>query len=111
MIHGGSRLVLAEVLPALATELERLLSEQGEVDLADQVRNLPLADRCRCGDDFCATLYMVPPQQGPWGPGHYTVPLKSRTGHVNVDVLGGKIVEVEILFRDEVRQRVLELFP
>jgi hypothetical protein len=106
-----SELSVGQALPTLATELEALLRAASEIELADTVPDLPIVDRCRCGDDFCATIYMVRPPQGPWGPEHYTLPLRPRTGYLNVDVLDGKIVELEILFRDEIRQRVLELLP
>jgi hypothetical protein len=106
-----TELVLAQVLPALAAEVEGLLLNEGRDDLASQVGHLSIVDRCRCGDAFCATLYAAPPPQEPWGPGHFTLPLKPRTGHLNVDVLDGRIVELEILFRDEVRHQVMALLP
>ena len=68
---------LAHALPTLATELEALLCAANEIELAETIPNLLIVDRCRCGDSFCATIYMVPPPQGPWGPGHYTLPLLS----------------------------------
>ena len=51
-----SELVLRVALPAFALELEQSLREQGRADLASQVATLPLVDRCRCEDDFCATF-------------------------------------------------------
>jgi hypothetical protein len=43
------RVLLADTLPALATELRRLLEEQGESELAAQVPGLMILDRCRRG--------------------------------------------------------------
>ena len=91
--------LLAEAIPELAVELTALLKEAGETD------------RCRCGDDFCATIYMVPPPQGDWGPGHENVALNPARGDLILDVVDRKITCVEVLFRDEVRNRVLALLP
>jgi hypothetical protein len=44
-------------MPALVTELEQLLQEEGEPALSAQVCGLHIVERCRCGDDFCATFY------------------------------------------------------
>jgi hypothetical protein len=51
------RLLLTDMLLAFATELRQLLEEQGESELAVQVSGLMIFDRCRCGDDICATFY------------------------------------------------------
>jgi hypothetical protein len=45
-------LLLSEILPALARELERLLIQANENALSAQVHTLTIVDRCRCGDDF-----------------------------------------------------------
>ena len=53
-------MLLRETLPLLAEELERLLRNEGELQLAEQVSGLQIVDRCRCGDDFCASFYTLP---------------------------------------------------
>jgi hypothetical protein len=103
--------LVCDVLPEFAAELVALLSRVGEAELVGQVQELRLVERCRCGDDFCATLYTAPRPGGAWGPGHYTLALSPEVGIFNVDVLDGKIVELEILFRDEIRARLLRLLP
>jgi len=103
--------LLCEVLPELASEVEALLSREGEAKLALQVQELRIVDRCRCGDDFCATLYTAPRPKGAWGPGHYTLSLDPEIGFLNVDVVKGKIVELEVLFRDKIRARLLQQLP
>ena len=63
-----TQLLLAAVLPEFASELRQLLDEQGEPELAAQVTELTILDRCRCGDDFCATVYTQPKPNGGFGP-------------------------------------------
>jgi hypothetical protein len=72
MMANAPRL-LVELFPELATEIEHLLSQQGESELARQVSKLPVIDRCRCGDDFCGMFYVLPKPKGTYGPGHRNV--------------------------------------
>ncbi len=90
--------LLRDVFPDVATELHALLLAEGETLLADQVESLQIVDRCRCTDDFCAMFYAVPrPAQVPWGPGHRNVALVPQRGDLILDVVGDRIVAVEIL--------------
>ncbi|MBI3013887.1 MAG: hypothetical protein HYY65_02215 [Candidatus Tectomicrobia bacterium] len=102
---------LAEQFPELAAELARLLDAQGEIALAQRVSSLNVVDRCRCGDDFCATMYALPHPKGPWGKGHRTIALHPEEGFLIVDVLHDDIAEIEVLFRDSVRDRLVQLMP
>jgi len=106
----GAKLI-AECFPDLARELVNLLRSEGRGDLADQVDTLYLVDRCRCRDDFCATFYTAPRPTGAWGPGHETVVLDPSTGYLNVDVLNGRVVSVEVLYCDAVRASLDRLLP
>jgi len=90
-------LFLSETLPALVRELERLLIEANEPDLSAQVRRLIIVDRCRCGDDFCATLYTEPRPQSSYGPNHRNIELSPSEGMIILDVVGARIVCVEVL--------------
>jgi hypothetical protein len=65
--------LLVDVFPELSAELEQLLRVSGKPALAEQIAGLRVLDRCRCGDDFCATSY---------GPGLRTVALEPITGHL-----------------------------
>jgi hypothetical protein len=105
------RLLLTDTLPEFAAELRQLLIEQGEPELATQVPGLVILDRCRCGDDFCATFYPQPKPEGAYGPGHRNVALTPEDGMVILDVVVEKIACVEVLNRDDVRQKLLELLP
>ena len=87
-------------------EIQKLLLEAGESPLASQVNELMIFDRCRCGDDFCSTFYTAPHPQGPWGPDHRTVALSPRAGILNIDLVGVKIVCVEVLYREEIKVKI-----
>jgi len=104
-------LILGNVLPDLAAELESLLGSDGELELAAQVHSLAMVDRCRCDSDSCATFYCVPKPKGAWGPNHRNVLLDTQKGVTVVDVLDEKIVCIEILDRAEITTQVLKLLP
>ena len=97
--------------PSLAKEVTTLLSEQNEHELAAQVTDLTIVDRCRCGDDFCSSFYTLPKPEGHYGPGHRCMDLDAAEGMLVVDVVGGKIAHVEILNRVDVRRKLLAVFP
>ena len=52
---------LAKEFPDLV-RTSRPYGETGESELADTVPDLTIVERCRCGDDFCATMYTYPPR-------------------------------------------------
>jgi hypothetical protein len=101
---------LQDALPDLTDELARLLRKNNENDLVKQIPRLRLVDRCRCGDDFCATLYTAPKPKGAYGPNHESISLNPSSGQLILDLLERKIVCIEILFREDFRSRVLQLF-
>jgi hypothetical protein len=102
---------LTEILPSLAVELEQLLKNHGEGDLAVQVSRLAVVDRCRCGDEFCSSFYTQPKPEGPYGADHRCVDLDAAEGMLLVDVVEGKIAHVEILNRGDVRRNLLAVLP
>jgi hypothetical protein len=79
--------------------------------LATQVADLTIVDRCRCGDDFCATFYTVGRPNGPFGPGHYTIALSPLVGMLNVEVIGSQIVQIEVLYRIDLRTKIHAAVP
>jgi hypothetical protein len=107
----GESMLLTDVLPKLAVELEQLLSEHGESELAAHVPTLAIVDRCRCGDDFCASFYTQPKPKGAYGPDHRSLDLDAEEGMVILDVVSGVIAHVEVLNRDDVRARLTAAFP
>jgi hypothetical protein len=70
-----------------------------------------LVDRCRCGDDSCAKLYTTPKPTGAYGPTHTSISLNPSSGLVILDLVDRQVVGIEILFREDIRNRVLQLFP
>jgi hypothetical protein len=102
---------LVEILPSLALELEQLLKNQGEAELAAQVSQLVVVDRCRCEDDFCASFYTQPKPLGHYGPGHRCLDLDAAEGTLILDVVEGKIAQVEVLNRVDVRQKLRMALP
>jgi hypothetical protein len=102
---------LIDVLPTFVAELEQLLTEEGELVLSAQVRELNIVDRCRCGDDFCATFYTEPRPKGSYGSGHRNIALEPREGMLILDVVSSKIACVEILYRDEIRKALHAALP
>jgi len=99
------------MFPALSTELRQLLAGQGEPELAAQVPGLAVIDRCRCGDDFCGMFYVLPKPDGAYGPGHRNVALTPNEGMLILDVVANRIAAVEVLYRDEIRERLMVEFP
>ena len=90
---------LAEVLPGLPGDILGGLRDADRMDLADQVADLRIRSRCRCGDAFCGSFYTAT-KRGP-APGLETVPLSSD---IILDVIDGAIVFVEVLNRPDVRE-------
>jgi len=104
-------LLLTEIFPKLALDLEQLLKKQGEVELAAQVSQLKVVDRCRCGDNFCSSFYTQPKPEGGYGPGHRCLDLDAAEGMLVLDVVAGTIAHVEVLNRYEIRQKLIAGFP
>jgi hypothetical protein len=104
-------LLLDKALPALAAELSALLEKAGENDLAMQVPQLRVVDRCRCGDEFCATVYTASRPIGCWGAGYENIELEPAQGFFILDLVDGRIVCVEVLYRNGIRDEVQRVFP
>jgi hypothetical protein len=72
---------------------------------------LRIFERCDCGDDFCSTFYTQPKPEGAYGLGHRNVVLAPDDGMVILDVVVDEIACVEILDRDDVREKLLGVLP
>ena len=102
---------LKEYFPDLAIELECLLRQEEEYQLAEQIDELQIVDRCRCKEYFCGMFYTAPKPDGAWGPKHRNVTLDPESGEITLDVVDEKITAVEILFRSDFRERLFQLLP
>jgi hypothetical protein len=100
--------LMVDVVPELAEELERELRASEDSALADQVAGLRMEKLCPCGDDFCATFSTALIPKGPAKKKRYGVPLANHS--LIVHVLDREIVEVEVLFRDELRPKIRAVF-
>ena len=96
--------LLVQRWPAFAAELETLLTCSSEPQLAGSVGALRVVAHCACGDDFCQTFYTAPPPEGSYPDGVYSVQLDPQVGMINVDVLGGRILCIEALWREDLRR-------
>jgi len=104
-------LLLRETLPELAEELSLLLTAAGHDDLAKQLVDLRIMSRCHCADDFCSTFYTKPKPRGVYGTGHENIALEPQRGIIVLDVVEGSIACVEVLYRDEIRRKLLAAMP
>ena len=108
--NQSSKLVV-DVFPTFAQELQQLLLDANEPDLAAQIHDLGIVDRCSCSDDFCASFYTQPKPKGSYGPGHNSLSLDPSEGMIIVDTMNGKVAQVEVLYRDELRKALRVHFP
>lgn len=102
---------LIEILPSLARELSDALVDQDRSDLAQQISNLPIIDRCRCDKLHCATFFTNPEATGPFGPGLVCVEVEVARGWVVLDTVAGAIHCIEVLYRPDVRVLLVEAVP
>ena len=105
------RIPLSSVDPGFSSALRSLLVAAGENALALEVDSLNIINRCRCGDDFCATFYTQPPPAGAHGPAHRNVILDPKEGMIILDVVDEHVACVEVLYNEPFRQRLLAAFP
>jgi hypothetical protein len=102
---------LGEFFPELAAELTALLKCSNRSDLSNQIIDLKIVDRCRCGDDFCAAIYTVPRPLSKVLGSPQCIELEPAEGMIILDACNGQITGIEVLFRDEIRKKLLELLP
>jgi hypothetical protein len=101
---------LSRALPEFAAETRRMLLRCDEGALADQVDDLWIYDRCRCGTEDCATVHTAA-ETAP-GPGRRGVGGGFEDiGYVLIDVDDDRIVCIEILGSPELAKALTELLP
>jgi hypothetical protein len=62
-------------------------------------------------NDFCASFYTQPKPEGKYGPGHDCMDLDAAQGMLLLDVVDWAIAHVEILNRDDIRQKLINALP
>ena len=90
--------LVAQKLPELAAELERLLLAQNRPDLAEQLSTLRITAVCPCEIEACGSFYTARPMKR-WFRRGKQVP----AGDLVVDTIDGEIVFIEVLGRPDVR--------
>jgi hypothetical protein len=91
-------MLVRNVLPELADELEAALREAGRPDLAEQIPSLRIAALCACEVEGCGSFYTDRPIKRWFRRGKQVA-----AGDLVVDTIDGEIVFVEVLGRPEVR--------
>jgi hypothetical protein len=107
----GVAVTVGELFPAFALELQSLAVQGGRADLAEQIPNLPVVARCKCGEDNCAHFYTAPPPAGAYGSGHDCLMLPSQAGLIVLDIVDDRIVAIEVLDRPDVKPALDKLLP
>jgi len=102
---------LSAALPEFAAATRRTLIQCGEAELAKQVDELLVYDRCRCGGEECATVYVStgeePTSTGRGIGGH----LPDAKGYVLIDIRNERIICIEMLEYPEFVKALTELLP
>ncbi len=99
--------LIVDIVPELTAEIERELRSSGETELADQVPGLRMTKSCGCRDAFCSSFYTGTYPKEDWGGDRRCAAFSHQ---LILDILDGDIGFVEVLFRDDLRPRVLEVF-
>lgn len=95
-----------DAFPQFVVELVTLVEASSRPELAEQIPTLEVVDRCRCGDRNCAHFYTAPRPAGAYPEGHANVLLGARRGLIVLDVVGTRVVAVEVLDRPDVKKRL-----
>ena len=103
-------MLLVESLPEFSRELTELLIAADKPAVAAQVDRLEIVAKCSCSDDFCASFYTARKPFGSYGPKHRNLELGPARGTIILDLVDDRIVHVEVLFRDDVRPKLTQLF-
>jgi len=100
----GDRLLVRDVLPGLADELERSLKELGRPELAGQVGSLRIRAVCPCEVEGCGSFYTALPMKRWFRRGK-----EVAAGDLFVNTIDGDIVFVEVLGRPDIHATLVSL--
>ncbi len=99
------------IAPEFAAELAGLLRADDEPGLAEQLLSAQVVARCRCEDDFCASFYTAPPPRAAYGAGLDNIQLDPEVGMVILDIVDGRLMQVEVLYHDAFRRALHAAVP
>ncbi len=102
---------LSTALPEFAAETRRTLIQCGEAELAKQVDELWVYDRCRCGGEECATVYTSTGEESTSGCRGTGGHLPGANGYVLIDVCNERIICIETLCYPEFVKALTKLLP
>jgi hypothetical protein len=102
-------MLLVESLPEFSRELRDLLIAAGKPALAAQVDRLEIVAKCGCNDDFCASFYTAQKPER-HAKDRWTHEVQPAQGMILLDVVGDTIAFIEVLYREDVRSKLLPLF-
>lgn len=108
-MYNPGQPLLKEALPELASELYDLLIKKNANELAQQIDSLRIVELCDCGGEFCSAFYTSPKPNDLWDGELYSIELEKKNGLIVLDVVDSKIVQVEILFRDDIKRKLEQI--
>jgi hypothetical protein len=88
-----------------------LLRAEGEFVFAEQVLTAEVVDRCRCGEDWCASCYTAPRPLGAYDPALESIDLEPSVGGAVLDVVAGRLMHVEVLHHAAFRRALDAAVP
>ncbi len=99
---------LIDEMSKLAKELEASLIAIEENELAKTVVSLTITGRCECGDDNCGTFYTLEKEKWLGKKLRQVVPSVDKL--YAIDVFENQLACIEILDRNEVTEKLDQLF-
>lgn len=109
MANNSHPHLLSNALPEFAVELTSLLKQSGADDLADQVSDLLIVDRCRCDEPDCGAFFVHSEPKKTWVEEHEDIKLYPETGErLIVEVCKRRIVGVELIGRESIHRKLAE---
>ena len=102
--------LVRSVLPRLAGRIESRLRAQGEERLAEQVDDLRITAVCPCEHAYCGSFHTAARPMKRWFIRGRQVSLcDDEPGEITIDVVGGEIAYVEVLYLEDVREALARI--
>lgn len=97
------------LMPFLAEEISEALTNMGQRHLASSIQDLEILERCDCDNSGCAAFYTA--EKHTWSGQKIKHLSPNVKGLFSIDVCQNKIVFVEMMGRQDVRERLLAVHP